>query len=235
MRLALLVLLATLVGCGGTDAPVPASPPSASSPSPEAAAPQASGDTLTVVFFGDSLTAGYGLSNPNDDAYPALLAEKMAASGEPARVINAGLSGETSAGGLRRVDWVLSRNTPDVFMLALGANDMLRGQPPEATEKNLRATLDKVREIAPDARLVVAGLEALPNLGAAYGDAYRQVFRDVASDYDAALVPFLLDGVAGIRDLNQADGVHPTARGHQIMAETVWKTLAPVVTAAQAS
>lgn len=246
MRFSLLVLLAAgLAGCGGSDAPAPPtsdvpSEPSATatvaSPStpdlPGNPTPEAASDTLTVVFFGDSLTAGYGLANPDETAYPALLAGKMDASGVPARVVNAGLSGETSAGGLRRVDWILSRNTPDVFMLALGANDMLRGQPPAETEKNLRATLDKVREVAPEARLVVAGLEALPNLGAAYGDAYRQVFRDVAADYDAAFLPFLLDGVAGDPALNQQDGVHPTARGHQIMAATVWETLQPVVSEA---
>ena len=199
-------------------------------PAPEAAL-DAAGDSLTVVFFGDSLTAGYGLANPDETAYPALIADRLEAAGVPARVVNAGNSGETSAGGLRRVDWILSRTTPDVFVLALGGNDMLRGQPPAETEKNLRAILDKVRERAPEARLVVAGLEALPNLGAAYGDAFRQVFGEVAEDYDATLLPFLLDGVAGDPALNQADGVHPTARGQQIIAQTVWGTLEPVLKA----
>ena len=236
MRLALLVLaLAVLPACASGDeaAPVPA-PPQASTPlSPEASGESASedSDAITVVFFGDSLTAGYGLANPDETAYPALLDARMEASGVNATVVNAGLSGETSAGGLRRVDWALSNNTPDVFVLALGANDMLRGQPATETEKNLRAIFDEVREIAPEARLVLAGMEALPNLGRQFGETYRQLFRDVAADYDAAFIPFLLDGVAGVRDLNQRDGVHPTARGHEIMAETVWAALEPIVRA----
>ena len=186
-------------------------------------------DTYTVVFFGDSLTAGYGLADPEAEAYPALIGDRLRQRGIDARVINAGSSGETTAGGLRRVDWVLGRTTPDVFVLALGGNDMLRGQPPAATKQNLEATLAKVRESAPDAILVVAGMEALANYGQEYRDDYREVFREVAEDFDAAFIPFLLEGVGGVPELNQADGVHPTAEGQRIMAATVWDALAPLV------
>ncbi|MEL6615851.1 MAG: arylesterase [Bacteroidota bacterium] len=234
----LVIALALVAGCQSADAP-PASgadaPTTAEASAPEAspAAPkgpaEASGDTLTVMFFGDSLTEGYGLANPDGEAYPALIGDKIEEGGIPARVVNAGNSGETSAGGLRRADWLLSRITPDVFVLALGGNDMLRGTPTEETEKNLRAIFDRVREAAPEATLVLAGLEALPNLGSEYGDAYREVFGSVAEDYDAAFVPFLLEGVAGEASLNQPDGVHPTARGQAIMAETVWGVVGPIL------
>lgn len=229
----LVIALAFLVGCESADDPSTAAPDASAtsepSPTAPAATPEASGDTLTVMFFGDSLTEGYGLANPDAEAYPALIGDKIEEGGIPARVVNAGNSGETSAGGLRRADWLLSRVTPDVFVLALGGNDMLRGTPTEETEKNLRAIFDRVRETAPDAQLVLAGLEALPNLGAEYGDAYREVFGSVAEEYGAAFVPFLLDGVAGDPALNQPDGVHPTARGQAIMAETVWGVVGPLL------
>ena len=248
MRLLLFaVTLALLPGCGEAAAPaavpdaeVPSEPsatatvaspstPDAPIPGEVLASPAASGDTLTVVFFGDSLTEGYGLANPMAESYPALIGERLEAAGIPARVVNAGNSGETSAGGVRRADWVLSRTTPDIFVLALGGNDMLRGQPPEETERNLRAILERVRETAPEAQLVVAGLEALPNYGEEYGDAYREVFASAAADFDAALVPFILEGVAGVRELNQPDGVHPTAEGQRRIAATVWEVLGPLV------
>jgi acyl-CoA thioesterase-1 len=187
------------------------------------------GDSVVVVFFGDSLTAGYGLANPGREAYPALVGDALRAEGVPVQVVNAGSSGETSAGGLRRVDWVLSRSRPDVFVLALGANDGLRGQDPGAMRENLRAILQKVRAAAPEARLVVAGMEALPNYGADYAARYRAVFPDVAREFDADLVPFLLDGVAGVAALNQGDQVHPTAAGQQVLARTVAGVVVPVV------
>ena len=235
--LALAVTLALASGCQNA-------PPEAAAPAvPTAATPPASGadtappaseatpDTLTVVFFGDSLTEGYGLANPMAQSYPALIGEKIEAEGIPARVVNAGNSGETTAGGLRRADWVLARTTPDVFMVALGGNDQLRGLPPEETEKNLRAILTKVREAAPEAALVVAGLEALPNLGADFGTAYRAAFADAAEASGATLIPFFLEGVAGNPALNQPDGVHPTAEGQRRMAETVWEVVGPIVRA----
>lgn len=197
---------------------------------PDQPAP-ADSDSVTVVFFGDSLTAGYGLETPQL-AYPALVGEELTESGVPVQVVNAGVSGETTAGGRSRIAWTLRNATPDVFVLALGANDGLRGVDPAATEANLRAILDAVREAAPDAGLVVAGMEALPNYGADYTDRFREVFPSVAQDYGATLIPFLLDGVAGVARLNQADGIHPTPEGQEIIAEIVAEAVTPLATAA---
>ena len=208
----------------------PASPTTPDRPVPEAG----DRDEVVVLFFGDSLTAGYGLADPDDDAYPALVGEQIAAAGMPVRVVNAGVSGETSAGGRGRIAWALRQNRPDVFVLALGANDGLRGLPPEAMEENLRATLDAVREAAPDARLVVAGMEAPPNMGGGYTERFREVFPAVAEAYDAALVPFLLEGVAGVSRLNQRDGVHPTPAGQEVLAETVGEVVVPLAREAYA-
>lgn len=233
MRLVFLMTLLLAVGCAEGDTVAPAERPRAEAPAASApAAPVAESDSVVVVFFGDSLTAGYGLANPGREAYPALVGDSLAALGVPARVVNAGSSGETSAGGLRRVDWVLSRTTPDVFVLALGANDGLRGQSVEAMQQNLEAILAKVKAAAPRARLVVAGVEALPNYGADYTADFRAVFPRLASEAGADLIPFLLDGVAGIPRLNQGDGVHPTAAGAQILARTVAEVVVPVVQSA---
>ena len=232
MRLLPLVLVA-LAGCQGAEAP-DAAPPRAAAPPPAQATPDvpaadaAESDTVVVLFYGDSLTAGYGLERPDEDAYPALVGAQIREAGVPVRVVNAGLSGETSAGGLGRIDWALRQTTPDVFVLALGANDGLRGVDPAVTRENLGAILGRVREAAPGARLVVAGMEALPNMGADYADRFRAVFPDVAEAYDAALVPFLLEDVAGVRRLNQPDGVHPTAEGQRIMARTVGEVVVPI-------
>ena len=228
-------LLLLLAGCAERGDPPAASDPIASSPVTDPAPPapgasdEAASDTVTVVFFGDSLTAGYGLGRPDRDAYPALLERAWRDDGLTVRVVNAGVSGETSAGGLRRVDWIVQRTPPDVFVLALGANDGLRGTSVDAMRDNLAATLDAVREAAPDARLVLAGMEALPNYGQSYTRSYREVFPDVAEDADAARIPFLLDGVAGNAALNQADGVHPTAEGQRRIAETVGEVVTPIV------
>ena len=241
-----LAVLAPLAGCADADldaAPgdpaVPDAPSAyetaAPAPStPASAADTAAGDTVVVVFFGDSLTAGYGLQRPDRDGYPALLERAWRDEGLPVRVVNAGNSGETSAGGLRRASWVVGRTPPDVFVLALGANDGLRGTSVEAMRDNLAATLDVVREAAPDARLVVAGMEALPNYGESYTSAYREVFPAVADAADAARIPFLLDGVAGVARLNQADGVHPTAEGQRVIARTVGEVVTPIVREAAA-
>ena len=191
-------------------------------------------DEVVVVFFGDSLTAGYGLADPDATAYPALVGDEIREAGVPVRVVNAGVSGETTAGGLGRIDWVLRQDTPDVFVLALGANDGLRGVDPASTADNLEAILDRVREAAPEARLVLTGMEALPNMGADYRDRFRDVFPAVAAATDAAFVPFLLEDVAGVSRLNQPDGVHPTAEGQRIMAGTVGEVVVPLATAAGA-
>lgn len=182
----------------------------------------------TILILGNSLAAGLGLDP--EQAFPALLQQKIDSLGWPFEVVNAGLSGETSAGGLRRIDWLLRRPI-DVLVLELGANDGLRGIPPEVTKANLQAIIDKVRAANPDVHIVLAGMQAPPNLGEAFTASFRDLFPALARENDAALIPFLLEGVAGIPELNQADGIHPTAEGHRIIAETVWRTLRPLLEA----
>ncbi len=229
--LARLAVSAALLGTAGCASPDSDAPPTEAAPSTTTTAPadaardEASSDSVTVVFFGDSLTAGYGLATPQREAYPALVGDALAEAGVPARVVNLGVSGETSAGGRSRAAWALARTRPDVFVLALGANDGLRGVDPSATRENLAAILDAARKAAPEARLVVLGMEALPNYGADYTERFRAVFPAVAEQYGARLVPFFLAGVAGVRALNQADGVHPTAAGQRRVAATVASTV----------
>lgn len=184
--------------------------------------------TKTIVCFGDSLTAGYGLDEPLAESYPALLEEKLAAANLPYRVVNAGLSGETSAGGLRRIDWIL-RQRIDVFVLALGANDGLRGIEPSVTRENLDAILDRVRAKYPDAQLLIAGMMMPAAMGPDYARDFAKIFPDVAQENDAALIPFLLENVGGIDRLNQPDRIHPTAEGQKILADNIWKVLQPLL------
>ena len=180
----------------------------------------------TILFFGDSLTAGMGL-DPNE-AFPAIIQEKLDSLGLNYEIINAGLSGETTASGKNRVDWVLNQEV-DIFVLELGANDGLRGIPLEETEKNLQQIMDIVQEKYPNTRIILAGMEIPPNMGPEYTAEFRSIFPRLANKNDAELVPFLLEGVAGYPDLNQADGIHPTAEGHQIVAENVWEVLEPML------
>lgn len=179
-----------------------------------------------ILFFGDSLTAGYGL-NP-EDAFPAVVNKSLNNSGVDVRVINSGLSGETSAGGLTRIDWVL-RQPVDVFVLELGANDGLRGLPITETRKNLQLIIDKVKAKNPACKIVMAGMMVPPNMGKEYSDSFRGLFPEIAKKNKAVLVPFLLDGVAGVERLNQADGIHPTAEGHAIVGENLARVLLPLV------
>lgn len=196
-----------------------------------AAEPGAGGsdhDRRTIIFFGDSLTAGYGLVNPGADAYPALIQQKLDDAKLRYRVINAGLSGETTAGGVRRIDWTL-RQPADIFVLALGANDGLRGISPAVSQGNLQTILERVHAKYPQAKLVVAGMQMPPAMGADYARAFGEMFPAVAEKYHATLVPFLLDGVGAIADLNQRDGIHPNVEGHRILADNVWKVLRPLL------
>lgn len=179
-----------------------------------------------IVALGDSLTAGYGLNV--DQAYPALLQQKIEQAGLNYQVINAGVSGDTSAGGLRRIDWLLGAPI-DVFILALGANDGLRGVSVESTQKNLLEIIGKVRAKNPQVRVLVVGMKLPPNLGEDYGSKFSAVFPAVAAQGKAALIPFLLEGVGGIAALNQADRIHPNEAGQKILAATVWKYLEPVL------
>jgi acyl-CoA thioesterase-1 len=212
------LLLVTAVASASCSAP-PASPrPTLASASTD--------DRPTIVFLGTSVTAGLGLAI--DDAYPALIQRKVDAAGLRYRVVNAGVSGETSAGALRRMDWIL-REKVAVLVVETGANDGLRGQDPDASRANIQAIFDRARRQSPAPKLVLAGMEALPNYGADYTRRFHAIFPELARKNDAAFIPFLLEGVAGVPSLNQADGIHPTPAGHARIAETVWKTLRPLL------
>ncbi len=174
----------------------------------------------TVVFLGDSLTAGFGV-DPSE-AYPALIADKIRAAHLPFEVINAGLSGDTSAGGLRRIDWLLQRPI-DVLVIALGGNDGLRGLAPKALKENLQAIIDKAKAKNPQVKIVIAGMQIPPNLGADYAAEFQRVYPEIARENRAALIPFLLEGIGGHRDLNQPDLIHPTSAGHKVIADLVWR------------
>jgi acyl-CoA thioesterase I len=182
--------------------------------------------TKTILFFGDSLTAGYGLSV--EEAFPALVEKNLNKKSQVVKVVNAGLSGETSAGGYSRIDWIV-RQPIDILVLELGANDGLRGLPLEQTTKNLQGIIDKVRAKYPDCKIVLAGMMVPPNLGKAYTDQFRNIYPDLAKKNKATLVPFLLAGVAGDENLNLADGIHPNIEGHKIVATNLTKVLEPLI------
>ncbi|HRI80980.1 MAG TPA: arylesterase [Opitutaceae bacterium] len=182
----------------------------------------------TIVFLGDSLTAGYGLENPLAEAYPALIQEKLRAAGLPHRVVNAGISGDTTAGGLRRLNWIL-RQPVDVLVIALGGNDGLRGIDPAVTRDNLQGIIDRTREKYPAVRLVLAGMQMPANMNEEFTRAYREIFPALAEANGIALIPFLLEGIGADPAFNQPDLIHPTAAGQVIIADTVWKHLRPVL------
>jgi acyl-CoA thioesterase-1 len=179
-----------------------------------------------ILFYGDSLTAGYGLST--EEAFPAIIDKTLNQKGKPVKVINAGLSGETSAGGLSRLDWVL-RQPIDIFVLELGANDGLRGLPLADTRKNLQAIIDHVKKKYPAANIVVAGMLVPPNMGPDYTAGFQKIFPELAKKNNARLIPFLLQGVAGDEKLNIADGIHPNVEGHKIVARNVLKIVEPLL------
>lgn len=179
-----------------------------------------------ILFVGTSLTAGYGLEP--EEAYPRLVQQKIDSAGLRYDVVNAAVSGETSSGHLRSISWLL-RQPFDVIVIESGANDGLRGVPVDAMERNIQAMIDSVRVARPNARILLAQMEAPPNMGATYTRRFRGVFPALAERNDVALLPFILDGVAGVRALNQGDGIHPNPRGAQIVAENVWRGLRPVI------
>jgi acyl-CoA thioesterase I len=187
---------------------------------------QASAGPKVILFFGDSLTAGYGLSQ--EEAFPAVVEKKLNRQGKPAKVVNAGLSGETSAGGLSRIDWIL-RQPIDVFILELGANDGLRGLPLDQTQKNLQAIIDKVRSKFPNAKIIIAGMMVPPNMGEDYTSKFQKIFPELAKKNNVLLIPFLLEDVAGKEDLNLPDGIHPNVEGHKIVADNVCRILNPLM------
>ena len=181
---------------------------------------------IRVLFLGNSLTAGYGLSP--DEAYPALLQARMDSLKWSVTIINAGVSGDTSAGGLTRLAWQLE-NPPDVLVVALGANDGLRGLPPTMTKSNLTQIIRQAREANPNVSILIAGMQVPPNLGPIFQEEFREIYPSIAEEMDTELIPFLLEGVGGVTELNQSDGIHPNAAGQQRLADTVWGALAPVL------
>jgi acyl-CoA thioesterase-1 len=211
-----------MIGCGDASRNRAADRKAAAAP--DSAPPAA--EAGTVLFLGTSLTAGLGL--PPEEAYPALVQQKIDSAGLPFHVINAGVSGETSAGALRRVDWLL-RQPFDVLVLETGANDMLRGFDLDSTEANIRGIVRRVRALHPDVPIVLAGMLAPPNLGADYARRFGEIYPRVAEEEKLVLIPFLLQGVAGVPSLNQGDGIHPNRQGARIVAENVWKVLEPVL------
>ncbi len=179
-----------------------------------------------ILFFGDSITAGHGIDE--NEAFPALIQQRVDSLGWNFEVVNGGLSGETSAGGLRRIDWML-RQSVDVFVLELGGNDGLRGVDLSTTKDNLQKIIDKVREKYPDATIVLAGMQVPPNLGQEYTEEFREMYPELAEKNNTELVPFLLEDVGGNKELNQSDGIHPTAEGHKLLAQNVWEVLKPIL------
>ncbi|MBL8169584.1 MAG: arylesterase [Acidobacteria bacterium] len=213
------VLALCLSGCQ-------ASKPAAEQPAKSAPATISteSDDRPVIVAFGDSLTAGYNLSEAEN--YTTLLQQKLDAKGYRYRVVNAGVSGDTSAGGVRRIDWALTDNAK-LLILELGGNDALRGQPVSEMKKNLAQIIETAQKRG--VRVLLAGMEAPRNLGAEYTTAFRQAYHDLAKEYQVAFIPFVLEGVGGRPELNQPDGIHPNAEGEKIFADNVWRALEPLL------
>ncbi len=226
-RLAWLAALAATAACGTSpvsDAPAPATSEARSGARPEASAIPA--DRPRIVVLGDSLTAGYGIDPA--EAFPAQLQKMIDAEDAGFEVVNMGVSGDTSAGGVRRLDWALEGDVR-ILIVALGGNDGLRGLSPEELKRNLERIIDLAQ--ARGVEVLLCGMEAPPNFGPAYTSAFRSAYRTVAEDKQVVLLPFLLDGVAGVASLNQADGIHPTAEGARRVAELVWARLDPMLDA----
>ena len=216
------VALTALVAACGRD-PVPRQ----SEARPDSAAPAATHDgTPTIVFLGTSITAGLGVDP--EQAYPAVIQRKLDSAGFRYQVINAGQSGESSAGALNRIDWIL-RQPPMVLVVETGANDGLRGQSPEGVRSNIQAIIDRTKRRSPGTRIILAGMQALPNMGSRYVREFVAIYPELAERNGIQLVPFILEGVGGVDSLNQADGIHPTPAGQEIVAGNVWRVLLPVL------
>lgn len=188
--------------------------------------PNATDTQKRVVILGDSITAGYGLDV--SEAYPALLQKKIDAANLPYIVVNAGVSGDTTAGGLRRITWAMAKGA-DVLVIALGGNDGLRGISPEETKKNLLGIVEKSRTKNPDIEILIAGMQMPDNMGPDFTARFKAIFPEAAKESKATLIPFLLEGIGGIETLNQPDGIHPTLEGQAVVAQNVWKILQPVI------
>jgi acyl-CoA thioesterase-1 len=221
------MILRYLCFSGLAAASLAACEPAKDDPAANPPTPEITSQRPTILFLGTSLTAGYGIDP--ELAYPALVQRKINAAGLDYQVINAGVSGETSAGARRRVDWLLEQQPVSVLVIETGANDGLRGLPPDSLRANIRAIIDRARQLQPSAKIVLLGMRMPPNYGRAYTRQFESVYPELARSTGATLVPFLLDGVGGINALNQPDGIHPTAEGQRQMAETVWRVLEPVL------
>lgn len=206
--------------------PIPITLGSANGPTKPISTNSPSEPKKSIVILGDSLAAGYGL-DPSE-GFPAILQRRIEAANLPFQIVNAGLSGDTTAGGLRRIDWLLKRPV-DILLLELGGNDGLRGISIDSTRTNLQTIIQKTRARYPDAKIVIAGMEMPPNMGNQFQSAFRAIFPEVARAHQAILIPFLLENVGGKPELNLPDMIHPTAKGHEIVADNVWKVLEPVL------
>ena len=216
--------LATFAACGETASPKD-NPKTTESTVVDSERAQAK---KVILFFGNSLTAGYGVKT--EESFPALIQQRIDSLGLNYEVVNAGVSGETTATGLNRLDWVLDNYDVDIFVLELGANDGLRGLPPGQTQKNLLEIIDKVRAQEADVEVILAGMMVPPSMGPEYIAAYNPIFKEIALQKDIELIPFLLQGVGGIDSLNQDDGIHPNPAGNIIVRENVWEILGPMIT-----
>lgn len=183
-------------------------------------------DAKTILFFGDSITAGLGVDK--SQAFPALIQDRIDSLGLNYEVINGGLSGETSAGGLRRIDWTLQRDI-DIMILELGGNDGLRGIDLNSTKANLQQIINKVKAKNPDTEIILAGMQVPPNLGQDYTKQFETIYPELAEENDLPLIPMIMDKVGGDEELMQSDGLHPTPEGHKVIADTVWEILRPVL------
>jgi acyl-CoA thioesterase-1 len=223
-----LLNLVVLISCGNgtkTESKEPTSTEDKSQDETEKETSQ-KGDDKVILFFGDSLTAGYGLDTT--EAYPALIQQKLDSLDYNYNIINAGLSGDTSASGKSRIDWILKQEV-DIFILELGANDGLRGIPLSETKQNLQDIIDAVRQKDNDTKIILAGMQIPPNMGPEYTSEFKNIFPQLAEKNNTLLIPFLLEGVAGNPELNQTDGIHPTAEGYEIVADNVWEVLQKVI------
>ena len=227
-------LFPLLAACGGDAGQrEPVTPPAATAAAPRAGAANASEQATSaekstaprIIFLGDSLTAGLGLDI--NHSFPSVIQERLKREGYAFEVVNAGVSGDTSAGGLRRLEWAMADGDPKVLVVALGGNDGLRGLPPEQLEQNLAAIIEGGQKRG--LKVILAGMEAPPNFGADYTARFRAVYPTLARRYDIPLIPFLLEGVAGDPAFNQSDGIHPNQRGAQVVADLVWRTLQPTL------
>ena len=193
----------------------------------ESMAEEATSTTKTILCFGDSITAGYGLDDINN-AFPSVLQSKIDSLGLNYSVVNSGLSGETTAGGKSRINWILNQDI-DIFLLELGANDGLRGVPLSETRSNLQEIINAVKQKNPNTKIILAGMQLPPNMGQDYTSEFRTIFTELATKNKLEFIPFILEDVGGIAKLNQSDGIHPTEEGHFIVANTVWKVLEPLL------